>query len=468
MKCDYPDGDLVDLIGEWVPDEAMRNYQASMEINRRLGLKRLLAVNLVEMAQVQSTLGKPDAALDSFAEALKIQREIGIKKDVGDTLIDMGVVYQDRGQYEKALQVYKGSLQIQRETGDQNYQALCLNNIGYVYLAKGDSDNAFTYFQQSLQLREKLNIPGDVADSLHGIGQAYSATGQYDQAIATFLKAIELWRKAGDTRGAALESHQMGLVFLYQGRFGAALSAMRDAVKPLRDLKDRTRDMAQILNDLGDALAKAGQGGEAAGPLEEAQGLARDLKNESLQASVLNAQGDVQYYAGNVKAAKALYEQGSRLASRGTERDKVLIAKLNLARVAIVEGRSKSVVNDLRALSDEANSQGMKYLSLESSVEMAAAMINSKDYAHARQELERALGTSEKLGLRLQTSRIHYLMGNALRLSGNNADAAGHYRQALTMLDEMKKERGVEKFVERSDLKTMYNDCTRWSQEKSG
>jgi serine/threonine protein kinase/lipopolysaccharide biosynthesis regulator YciM len=446
------------------PDEAMRNYQQAMEINRHLGLKRNLAINLVEIALVQNTLGKSDAALASYAQALQIQNEIGIKKEVGDTLIDMGVVYQDRGQYDKALQAYKESLQIQRDSGDENYQALCLSNIGFVYLSKGDSDNAFTYFQQALQLREKLNIPGDIADSLHGLGQAYAATGQYDQASATFLKALELWRKVDDARGAALGAHQMGLIFQYQGRFGAALSSMQDAVKSLRDLKDRSIDIALILSDLGDTLARAGRGAEADKLLQEAQGLARDLKNESLQASILNAQGNAQFYHGDVKDAKVLYDRAFRAASRGTEHDKVLVSRLNLAKVALAEGRSQAVIRDLRSLSQEADKQGLKYLALESSVDMAAAMVSNKDYSRARQELERELGISEKLGLRLQTARIHYLLGNVLRLTGNTEEATGHYRKTLSLLDEMKKESGAEHLVDRSDVHAIYEEATRWSR----
>ena len=450
------------------PEEAMRNYQDSMEISRRLGLKRLLAVSLVEMALVQESLGKPDVALASYGEALKLQTEIGIKKEVGDTLIDMGVVYQDRGQFDKALEVYKESLQIQRDTGDESYQALCLSNIGFVYLSKGDTDNAFTYLQQSLQLRQKLNVPGDIADSLHGIGQAYAATGQYDQALASYLKALDLWRKVGDSRGAALGSHQIGLVFQYQGRYGAALSSMQDAVKSLRELKDYGIDTALVLTDLGDTLARAGRGAEADNPLQEAQGLARDLKNESLQAAILNAQGNVQFYRGDLQAAKALYAQASGKAARGKERDKVLVSRLNLAKVALAEGRSQAAIRDLQSLSQEADKQGLKYLGLEASVDMAAAMVSNKDYSRARQELEKELGVSEKLGLRLQTARIQYLLGTALRLNGSANDAAAHYRKALNLLDEMKKEAGAEHLVERSDLKSIYNDSAHWSQEKTG
>jgi len=446
------------------PEEAIKNFKDSMEINRALGSKRLLANNLEQMGQAQDSLGKPDQALASMAEALKIQKEIGIKKEVGDTLISMGVVYYEQDHYDKALEAYKASLQIQRETGDQKDESLCLNNIGTAYLAKGDYDNALTYLQQSLQLREKLNIPRDIADSLDGLGETYRTTGQYDQALGSFLKAMELYRKVGEERGAAGESHQMGLVFGYQGRVGAAVSALQDTVKPIQDINERDPDIALAWNDLGDALAKAGRGAEAGKPLETARGMAQDFKSDALLSQVLNSQGNVKFFAGDYNGAKALYAQALGLASKGTARDNILISKLNLDKVAIAEGRSQSVINDLRTLSQEADRLGMKHLAVESSVDMAAAMVNTKDYVRARQELERILDVSERLGSRLQTARIHYLLGTVVRLTDASDGAASHYTQALQLLNDIKKEAGAEHVLDRTDLKAIYDDATHWSQ----
>lgn len=103
-------------------------------------------------------------------------------------------------------------------------------------------------------------------------------------------------------------------------------------------------------------------------------------------------------------------------------------------------------------------------MALESSVDMATAMVNSKDYTHARQELERALSVSEKLGARLQTARIHYLLGTVDRATGSASTATSQYAQALKLLDDVKREAGAEHLLDRVDLKAIYEDASHWSQ----
>jgi len=446
------------------PDEAIRNYQQSMEIDQRLGLKRSLAINNVEMGTVQSTIGKPDAALASYNQALQIQKEIGVRKEMGDTFIDLGGVYQDRGQYDKALQMFKDALQIQRETGDENYQGLCLNNIGLVYLGEGDVDNALTYLQQALQLREKLNVPSDIADTVDKIGDAYSRLGRYDEALSSFMRSLDLSRKGGDAANAALESARIGRVFQLQGRYGAAISSLQEAVNGLRQAGDRSVTMAEVLNNLADALAQAARGTEAPKLLDEAQKLARDLKNEGLQSAILNTQGDAAFYRGDFKAARPLYRDALKAASRSVEKDRLAVSKFNLARLSIAEGHPQQAIPALRALIQQVDTLGRPSLSLESASYLAEATVAAKDYSRARQEIESDLGRSDKLGLLLQTVRLHYLLGTALRLSGNAADATSHYATALRMLDDMKKESGAEHITERADLHTIYTESARWAQ----
>ncbi|HZR31908.1 MAG TPA: tetratricopeptide repeat protein [Terriglobales bacterium] len=443
------------------PDEALRSLQESLDINTKIGQKRAMASDLSSMAQVQALVGKSDLALTSFNRGLQIEREIGAKKEAGDTLIDLANLYLDRGQYQQALKMYKESLQIQRDSGDETNQALCLNNIGNVYLRLADYEGALTYLQQAFQLRQKLNVPPDIADTLHNLGVAYGNLGHDEQAMADFIKALDLDRKASDNRGAASQSHSMAFIFARQGRYGAAVNAMQDTLKSLRDAGDRSIELAQSLNDFGRFLAEAGRSAEAAAPLNEAELLARNLKNNSLRASLLNTRGDVLFYAGNVGGAKAMYQQALSTASQGGQPEDVLISKINLARAALVEGHATAAANEFAHLQQQADSLGQRQRSLECSVYRAEAIVQNKDYTRARQELQQILGNSEKLGMRMENARIHYLMGTSLRLSGNISEGADQYRQALRLLDDIKKEAGAEHLLDRSDLNKIYAEATR-------
>jgi len=448
-------------------DEALRNFQQSIDINRTLGNKGGVAVSLREIANVQASLGNSEAALATYGQALSLDREIGAKKNIADTFIDMGVVLEGRGQYDKALDLYKQSLQMQRDLGDETNQAVCLNNIGNIYLAQGKTDDALTYYQQALQLRQKLGAAADIAETMHNLGEGYARIAQFDNAMTSYMGALDLRRKDGDALGAALESHSTGMVFLYQGRYGAAVNALQEAVKGFHDAKDRTRTMAQILNDYAEALAMAGRGAETATPLEEAQAVAKELKNDNVMADILNTQGNVLFYRGDPKSAKNLYQQGLQSASRAKDEDRILISKLDIARADVALRQPQVAAGSLRQLITQSDAAGRKYISVLCSVALAEATVAAKPDAHTRQELEQLLGRSERLGVRVETARIHFLLGNSLRLSGDAIEAAGQYKQTLSILDEMKKEPGAEHLLERSDLKSIYDEATTGTQKSS-
>jgi eukaryotic-like serine/threonine-protein kinase len=447
-------------------DEALRNVNQSLEINKKLGDKSAEANNYTEIGDIQANLGKSDLAYAAYNQALALRRDIGAKKDIANSLISIGGLMEDRGDYDKALSLYKESLQTQRDVGDPTLQAVCLNNIGSIYLVKGQNEDAIAYYKQALDLREKLNNPVDTADTLHNLGEAYTKTAQYDLAMASYERALQLRRAGNDSHNGALELHSMGMVFLNQGRFGAAVSNLSESVQGFQKAQDRSRLMVQVLIDYAEALAKAGRSGEVGKSLEEARTLATELKNDKLLADVHNAEGDIVFYGGETKNAKEQYQQALLIAQRAKSPETVLNSKLNLARVAIAEGRSASVVNDLRAISQDADRQGMKYLALVSSVDLAEALINSKDYARANDVLTQALNTSEKLGVRMQTALIHYQLGNLAKQKGDAAGAAADYRQATSILDEIKKEQGAEHTLDRADLKAVYAQASQGTRAK--
>jgi tetratricopeptide (TPR) repeat protein len=446
------------------PDEALRNYQQSLDIKRRLGQKKGIAQSLRAMAQLQDGMGNWQLASKNYNEALQLEREIGDTKGLGDTLMDLGNSYNDHGQYDQALKLLKEALQIQRNVGNENFVGLCLNSIGNTYFSRGDFDDARTYFEQALTVREKLKVPSDIADTLHNLAETSLNVGEYDAALAQYLRALEINRNSGDKRRAAIESYSIGTLFENQGRYGAGVSSKEEALKSFRGLQDRSFWMGEILSGYGHVLEGAGRHEEAQKILDEALNLARELKNDALISQTLNFQGDGFFYRGDLKSAQSSYAQALQAASRSADRAKVLLSKINLAKTAVRQGRSREAITTLKGLAQEADTLGLKYNSAECSIYLADALVETKDYAQARQEVERALVKAEKSGLRTFQVKGQYLLATALRLSGNPADAVGHYREAIRLLEEIRNEPKAEKVLQRADLNAIYVDSSRWSQ----
>jgi eukaryotic-like serine/threonine-protein kinase len=434
------------------PEEALRYYQESLAIKRNLGQKRGIAVTLAEIARVQAGLGKPGEAYKGYQEAVKLQREIGDKKGLGVTLINLGGLYKAREQYDEALKVYKESLQIQREVGNENNQGICLNNIGNVYLAKGQSSDAITYYERALELRNKAKIPSQIGETLHNLAEASLKAGEYERALDYHLRALELFRSSSEKRGAAIQSFSMGTIFEYQGRYGAALKSKEEALKTFRDLQERSLWMAEILGGYGHSLSQIGRYDEAQKSLDEALSLARQLQNKTKIAQVLNFQGDAFFYRGDLKSAANLFSQALAATSGTTEHEVILLSKFNSAKSAVKEGRRQAAVASLKTVIHEADALGLKYLSTEASLQLAEALMNTHQYPAARNELEVALKTSEKLGLQALLARSHYLLGRTLELTGSGAEASRHYAEARRLLETIHVESGTDAILKREDL----------------
>ena len=99
---------------------------------------------------------------------------------------------------------------------------------------------------------------------------------------------------------------------------------------------------------------------------------------------------------------------------------------------------------------------GLKYASLEASIDLADALIHSKDYSGAQRELEAALPRCEKMSLRALQAKAHYLLAISLGKQGQAADAARQFAQSGEILEEISKECRSDDLRKREDLRPLF------------
>ncbi len=172
-------------------EDALRSFQDSLAIKRRLGLKKGIGDSLEMIAQTEEPLGKPDQALKDYDSALDSYRELGDKADSARVLNDIADLYKNRSQYDKALGLYKESLQIQVDLGNLSDQGLVLNSIGATYLLHGSlrrcADLLRAGAATAREAQRAQRYCGHRPQSRRGL----NPIGQYDQALQQYLRALD-------------------------------------------------------------------------------------------------------------------------------------------------------------------------------------------------------------------------------------------------------------------------------------
>jgi hypothetical protein len=301
-------------------------------------------------------------------------------------------------------------------------------------------------------------MPRETADTLHNLGETLSRMGKYDQALARYLKALEVRRADGDALTAAKESYSIGTIFDYQGRYGAAVKSKSEALQAFRDGKQRDAWLAEILGGLGYSLALGGRPDEASKNLDEALALARELKHAPLMAQTLRFQAENAFLKGDAAGAARMAGEALQAASQASDRSMDLWARFLAANISAASQPTKAAAATLAQIGRQAQAAGLAYLAVSCALQQADTLLRAGDRQQARMQAEEALARAETLGLRELRARSEYVVGAAMRLAGD-AQARRHYTTALQLLEEMAREDGSQKILERADLKGIHAEC---------
>jgi len=443
------------------PQEALKNFNEALKIRKKLGLEKGVASSLNMIAWVQDQLGDSKEALANYKESLSGFQRIGDKVNTALVLLNVGAFYSDHAQYEEALKSNNEALTLYRDLNDEADQALSLNNLGTIRRSMGNFQDALTYYQQAYQIREKLKLTDDMAESLYNLADANVDLGQYDTAVTQYLKALDIRRSSGDLSGIAINSSGVGALYAVQGKYGQALSALQEAVKDFDQAKNQTWVTAEAMSRYGNALSEVGRWDEGRKSLEGAIKLATDVKNDSILAQALNYLGDSYFYAGDYGSARQQYDRALQVATKAKNREIMTRSKFDLARLEVAQGRSAAVIPVLKKLVEETETVGLKALSVQSSIYLSQALLASGKPQDAQQELDRALNRAEKLGLRIEQARAHFLLGQVYSRTEKTSQYAPQYQEAVRILESVSKESGAGRLLDRSDLKDVYQQAVK-------
>ena len=175
----------------------------SLEIARRLGDKRSIAVSLNAMAVNARDRGDLAVARTLFEESLSLWRELHDGMAVGRALSNLATVVNLQGDSTHARSLYEECLAIFRELGDRTGVAWALNHQGDVAREQSDSEAARSLYERSLATFRELNDQWGIAGSLADLGNLAREQGNYGAADSLYRESIGLFQSLKHKRGIA-------------------------------------------------------------------------------------------------------------------------------------------------------------------------------------------------------------------------------------------------------------------------
>lgn len=216
-------------------NEALKDYQTSMEIAVLLDDKKSVAASYNNMGNVFYFQGNYPDALTNYFKSLKIREQLNDKHGIADAYSNLGLVYHNQGSFDKALENYMTCLKIYREIGDKKGIAIASDHLGLVYFYQNKYEEALRSYETSLKLFQELGDKRRMAGAYNNMGGVYANQGNYEEALKSYFTALDL-RDKNDARGIADSYGNVGIALMKQKKYAEAGRYLNDSRKLLEKI----------------------------------------------------------------------------------------------------------------------------------------------------------------------------------------------------------------------------------------
>ena len=245
-------GDLANALrGSGQHDEALAVAEQSVEIERKRGNRREVAVGHGQCASILMAAGHYDEAAARYDLALAAAREAGDKQLEGTIFLHQGSLADDRNQLDRATRLYQLALQRLQETGDQGGMMRTYNLLGVAERKAGRLAEARAWYEKSRERAVQLRDQPGLGQTAQNIGIAWQLEGDAARGQGDEATARHHFEEARRSVGEALRVWQTLQHKPYQADSLSQLAKIHLRLGDLATAEQQAHEARQIYESLG-------------------------------------------------------------------------------------------------------------------------------------------------------------------------------------------------------------------------
>ncbi|RMG10814.1 MAG: GAF domain-containing protein [Planctomycetota bacterium] len=349
--------------------EARRRFQDALALARRLGLTAELAQALNSLGWLHRLAGELGEALTAFNEATTLWNTGGDREGYALGLSNLGLCYGLTGELKRAAACYDAAVRVSWEIASKARELAAAQGRAWVLRLQGESGRARELLDKTaLRAREQKQTRLE-AEALAELARVLAGEGEGSRALRAVRRARALARELRDPTLTPQVTLRSAEVDLLRGALGPALDALRLRSAWLRDVADRILALEAELA-FGVALTRLGDLEGAAQALDAARAEAGARGLRPLVARTRLAQGRLHIEralargtyrpgaplgaaAAELGEARAVLEAAREDADAVGAADTARLARIELARVDLLEGEEGATREALAALTPD-------------------------------------------------------------------------------------------------------------------
>jgi ATP/maltotriose-dependent transcriptional regulator MalT/DNA-binding SARP family transcriptional activator len=371
-------------LAEWLdalPEEAL---------DARPALVSLRGTAAVMLGEVRRGLMLQNQAEAAF-------RATGDRPHLARTLVRRAIDHRLVGDYQASLADAREALALTEEDGSPcaTYaEALRVRGLTLYYM--GQVVEATQWLAQSLAAYDELGDDQGVAMLLLELGLAHMSAGRYDQALAHYSRALDRWRETDNVTQQANLLNNLGVLYHLKGDYEQAGLLLEEGLDCARR-SGYARLEAYTLCSIGDLYADLDAPDAALDAYRQARQVAQRVGVHFLPFYLNLAEAALAHSRGDRVQAHELMASAERLTQKSGSGFEQGLHRLQVGRLALVEGDSARAVAHLREAVHRFGDGGQRAEESRAQLYLAAAYQASEDGEATLVHLEQAFHLAVEL-----------------------------------------------------------------------
>lgn len=375
--------------------------------------------------------GKWEEALRDYGNALGIFEKARMNEKQADAISKIGRIYLERGDFGKATEEFEKALSL-LDDRDNSVTARIFDELATIHLRKGDVEKAGDLVGRALEIAENIPDWEMVGRINNTFGNLHVTAENWKDAERSYQRCLELL-KGEDDQMAVIVLNNIAIVSYKMGELQNALSRWEEAAEKAEKIE--SLNVMLTFSNLGFINYSTGNWEKAIHYCKKALEISEHVGKDVITAASRSILGHVALHRGE-EMWQEHYETALKAREKLGDKKGQASSHNDLAAAFLINDeihKAMAHADKARALSEETDN---KEQMIRANLNLAKIAVKNGNTDGSKEHLKVALATAKEAGDKVLQGHVYRDIGHVSAIEGEDFVAERYIKESVDILEK--------------------------------